>query len=519
MAGGTDQRTLSNNFGLAFTNETSLGVAGTEWKLLEPNSINTFGANITTVARNPLSRNRQALKGSITDLDSAVSFTTDATRDSVRDFVEGYIFATGVNTDVTDLIVTSIDTTNDEYTIPALNAAQAAKFIVNSLVYSSGNGTVANNGLKTVASAASDTDTVVQVSANLTDEVISPASARLSFAGYKIPVGSTWTWDVGSNRATLNSTGVGTTLAALGLTVGQVAHIGSFLLSGNTKNAFENVATNDMFGHCRVVSIAADDVVFDKVDPALQFTDGDSPAAPVDILFGEFFRNVPTTHADFLEQCVQFEGTFVGLDTGGADMHSYAKGNFCNTLGFSLPLTNKAEVTYEFIGTDTDNPVSAGSRKTGAANAVTPASTTAFNTSSDIARLRVTEVDEDGITTDFKSIDLSLTNNVTPEKVLGVLGAKFMNAGNFGVSMTAQLVFTNSQVINKIRSNETVTMDFIMKNDNGTIAVDIPSLTLGNGSFNFPENESILVDISGTAFRDPVLNTSIGISVSPVPVP
>ena len=257
---------------------------------------------------------------------------------------------------------------------------------------------------------------------------------------------------------------------------------------------------------------------FDDVDAALQFTDGTDPATAVDILFGEFFRNVETTDSEFLERSVHFEGQFIGLDTGGANMYQYAKGNFLNTVGFDLPLTNKSEITFDFIGTDTENPVSAGSRKTGASAAVTPVTTTAFNTSADIARLRIAETDDDGITTDFKSLNLSITNNVSPEKVLGTLGAKFMNAGNFGVTVTAQLVFTNAEVINKIRANETVRMTFVIKNDNGTVAVNIPSMTLGDGSLNLPVNESILINTTGTAFKDATLNTSIGLSVSPTPL-
>lgn len=222
------------------------------------------------------------------------------------------------------------------------------------------------------------------------------------------------------------------------------------------------------------------------------------------------------TSAEYLEKRIQFEAEFVGLDTGGGNMYSYSKGNLCNTMGFNLPLTDKATMSLAFIGTDTDNPVASGSRKAGASSALTPTNTSAFNTSSDIARLRITEVDEDGITTDFKSITLNLNNNIGPEKVLGVLGAKYMNTGNFEVSVEAQLVFTNSLVVNKIRANETVTMDFIIKNDNGAIAIDFPSMTLGGGNLEFPVNQSILINTTGEAFRDATLDTSIGISIFPI---
>ena len=235
------------------------------------------------------------------------------------------------------------------------------------------------------------------------------------------------------------------------------------------------------------------------------------------MLFGEFIRNVATTAADFLERSFQFEAEWDNLDgSSGNNEFSYAKGNFCNSVSFNLPLAEKATVTFGFIGTDTDSPVVAASRKAGASTATDPTKTTAFNTSADILRLRVTEVDETGLSTDFKSVTLTLNNNVSPEKVLGTLGAKFMNTGNFEVTLEAQLLFTDGLVVDRIRDNTTLTLDFIITNDDGAISVDIPALTLGGGGLELPVNESVLINTVANAFQDSVLGTSIGISIFPV---
>lgn len=512
-------RTLSNNFELSFTAESSVGVAGTDWKKLEPNSVGSFGANIQTVARNPISPTRQRRKGTISDLDSAVQFEEDLTLSSFKDFIEGFAFATAVNGDVTDLVSTATDTTADTFAVSALSAGQAAKFAADALLYAKGFTNEVNNGLHVVDISAVGTDTVINVATNLATET-APATARLSFAGYRIPAASTitWDWDSSSKTATLGCTGTGTILTALGLTAGQFAHIGSPDSNGDVQNAFQNSSANDMYGYARVVSISANAVVFDKVDAALQFDDLTDPAAAIDILFGQFVRNVPTTHSDYIERSFQFEGTYIGLDTGSADMYSYAKGNYCNQVSFDFGLATKALISYDFVGTDTDSPVSSGSRKAGASSATNPLQTTAFNTTSDIGRLRITEVDETGITTDFKSVKVTLNNNVSPEKVIGTLGAKYMNTGNFEVNIESQLVFTNSLVVNKIRENETVTMDFIVKNDDGAIAIDIPSMTLGGGKVDLPVNQSILINTTGMAFQDATLGTSLGISIFPVTV-
>lgn len=517
-------RVLTNNMSLSYTIESALGVAGTTWFLLEPNAIGSFGATIITTSRDPISRNRQRRKGTVTDLDSTVEFDEDLTLSSFRDFIEGFAFATGINRDVTAIASTAAETTLDTYTVSALTAAQADKFEIDTLLWAAGFSNSGNNGLKTIDADIATSATAISVEENLVDEPAPPSNSRLSIAGHRIDAAdtATWTWDGGTQRATLNETGIGTILQTLGLTIGQSAHIGSIAASGDTTvvNAFENAVADDMFGWARIIEFTdADNVVFDKVDAALQFTDGTAPTTDVDILFGEFIRNVTTTDPDFLERSFQFEMEFPNLDTGGGAEYQYALGNFCNTAAFNLPITDKASSTFSFVGTDTESPVVAGSRKAGASAATDPNDVSAFNTSADIARLRITDTDDDGITTDFKSLSITLNNNVTPEKVLGTLGAKFMNTGNLEVGIEAQLVFTDGAVVDKIRDNDTVTMDFIIRNEDGVISVDIPAMTMGGGVMDFPINESVLINTTAQAFQDPILGTSIGISILPVPLP
>jgi len=515
-------RTLTNDTQLAYSIEVSLGVEGATWYNVEPNDITTFGAQIGVTARNPISANRQAKKGSVTSLKSAMAYPTDLTRSSFRDHIEGFVFATGINSNVSDLVSTAVSTTLDDYTVAALTAAQANKMEIGTLIWASNFGESANNGLKEVDADIATSATTITVAENLVTEASPPATARISFAGYRVQGASavTWTWDAGTARATMNLTGLGTQLIALGLTAGQIVHIGSPNIAVTAiQNAFENAAANDMYGHARVVSITANDVVFDGTDAALQFTDAVSPATDVDIIFGEFIRNVATTSSEYLTRTFQYEATFVGLGTGGVDMYSYSKGNTCNSVTFNLPIESLATIAYDWVGTDTDDPVLAASRKSGASAATNPPFTTGMNTSSEIARLRVIDVDESGLTTDFKSATLTLTNGASEEVVLGTLGAKYINLGNFGVQLSTEVIFSESAVINRIRGNTTVRMDFVLKNENGTIAVDIPSMTLGDGTPQFPRDESIKLTLTGTAYQDTTLGTSIGVSISPVPLP
>lgn len=500
----------TNAVNLAYAIESALGTLPTtpDWFDLEPNNITTFGADITTVTRDPISKNRQRRKGTPVDLDSGVEFEADLTLSSWRDFVEAFIFSKAVNREVTDLPVTAATTTKLTTT---LDAAQQAKFAANTLVWVGGFGTTGNNGLKATSSAATATGPTFG-SGTFTAET---RAAHASLAGLRT-TGATWAY--ANNRATLGQTGVGTSLQTRGLTVGQFVHIGSVASVGSSfQNAFENTDANDMRGYARVVSISADAVVFDKLSEALKVSDSTSPTTPVDILFGEFVRNVPVDDTAYLERSFTFELEYPGLAAdGSASEFQYARGNYCNSIGLNLPLSDKAVLTAAFVGLDTASPST--TRKANAANASRPLHVAAFNTSLDLARLRITETDESGLTTDFDNLTLTLANNVSPRKVLGRLGAKFMNVGLFTADMSAQLLFTNSAVISAIRENRTVTLDFILTSDDGVIAVDLPAVDLGGGGREFPRNESVLLNAEVQSHEDETLETSIGVSIIPVPL-
>lgn len=489
-------RTLTNNFSMEVAIEDSIGVlpGSPTWKLLEPNTINTFGATITTVPRSPISKNRQRRKGTITDLDSAVEFDADLTMDVFVDFIEGFMFANFTG----PISTTAASATTSAFTV---TPAMAQAIAQNTLVVTRGFANAGNNGTHLVDTGGTTT-TVPVTTAGLVAET--PAATRnctLEIAGFRFATGDL---EVNADGNLITTT---KDFTELGLEVGQAIHVGGLLAA----NRFAQAAN---YGYARIVSIATNLLVIDK--KVTTFVTDAGAGQAVDLLFGRFVKNVPVDDSNYLERSFQFEGAYQDLDDPGNE-YEYAIGNFCNTVGFELPLTDKAITSFAFIGTDTEEIVGAGSRKTNADSPLVPVQTTAFNTSSDIARLRITEVDETGLTTDFKSVTLNINNNVTPEKVLGTLGARFMNAGNFEIDLESQLLFSNSAVVTAIRNNETLTMDFTIVNDNEAIFVDIPSMTLGGGDKEYPVNESILINTTAQAFEDTTYNASLMISLFPQP--
>lgn len=503
-------RTLTNTFGLAYANESSFGVQPTAgWKTLEPNAISAFGAEVTTVARAPISNRRQRRKGTVTDLDSSVEFEADLTHDAFEDFMEAFTFATAGNA---DLRFRGAVATSSGYTVPALSAAQGSKIQFDAggpltLLFAQGYQIAANNGLKPLTADAAAAAVLLTVAGNSAETP--PSNAVVEVCGIRCSTGDL-SIVVTAGVATLTSGNNGVAGAdivnftTLGLERGQYVHVGG-MAGGQRFSAG--------FGYGRIRTIAAASLVLDKLVGTLATDTG--AGETLDLLFGQFYGNVAVGGTRYVERSIAFEGAFPGLQTPGpGDMYQYALGNYADSFALALPGQDKATVTFGFIGTDTPNPTN--TRATGGSTARAPIKTAAFNTSADFLRLRVALIDETGLTTDFKDVTITLKNGVSPEKVLGTLGAKFMNFGNFEVSVEGQIVFTNAAVIDAIRANTTVGMDMILKNGDGAIAFDIPSMTLSGGDREFPVNESVLANLTGEAFEDATLGTSLGWSTFPM---
>jgi hypothetical protein len=486
-------RTLTNNFSLQYAIEQSLGVlpGSPEWKLLEPNTIGAFGSSISTVARSPISKNRQRRKGTITDLDSTVEFDADLTLEHFIDFIEGFMFANYVGPVKTiPTAVAAVD-----YTVPIMTAAIPQ----DTLVYARGFTNTANNGSKLVDTGGTTTSIPIVGSGLVVEAPPATQNVSVDISGFRFAAGDLDVDADGNLVSTVKD------FTELNLTLGQFIWVGGEL----TINQFSNAENT---GFARVVSIATNLLTLDKKGQT--FVTEANTTQLVDLFFGQFIKNVGVDDGEYLERSFQFEGAYDNLDhPGPGDAYEYAKGNYCNTMNFELPLTSKAGVGFGFIGTDTEPPTI--SRASGADAPIEPVETGAFNTSADIARLRIINIDESGLTTDFKSLTLNINNNVSPEKVLAQLGAKYLNTGNFEIDIETQLLFTNPAVVTAIRNNSRLTMDFSLHNDDGAIMVDIPSLTLGGGGRDFPVNESILINVTAQAYGDTTFGNSLSVSMFP----
>ena len=511
-------RVLTNNVSLRSAVETTQGqVPVANWFLLEPNSIGTYGATITTVARSPISNLRQERKGVVTDLDSTVEFESDLIFDHFIRYTEGFLFA--VYSDV-DTFVPS-EATAGAYTVPAITAGQDGRLQdgglggtdAATLVYTRGFAQPQNNGLKVISAPVASTDTSITVTGAVTggsDPVaeVAPLTSvvRIDVAGVRA-ADSDLEIDVDGN---LVSTVLDFTL--LGLTIGQAIFIGGV----DTANRFTDTANR---GIVLVSAIEANRLVLER--RGATFVAENGAGLRIDLLFGRFCRNVPVTDPLFIERTYSFELEYPGLDNPTGDAYEYSVGNGCDSLSLNIPLTDKATMAFGFVGLDTPPPQT--NRLPGPVDALVANETAAISTTSGVvalndgsdSRLRLQKLDETGITTCFKDLTITINNAVSPEKCIGTLGARFLNNGNFTVGLEGQVLFTDIAVPIAIRNNETLTFETAIRNSDGAVHINVPALTISGGDREFPVNESVLLNFTGTAFVDPILQNSLGISLFP----
>lgn len=503
-------RVITNGTTISFADEASLGVlpGSPKWFELEPNNITSWGTTVAKEARSPISQARARRKGSITDLDSTVEFEADLTLAHLAHFAAKFCMSAPVGAD----LYVSTAATATGYTVPALSTEQAAR-----LLYSSaGAGAVSlvkvigftndeNNGLKAVTATHAAAATEIKAAGNVSETPDATDYAEVAVAGVRGAAGDI---EIDANGDIISTTLDFTTL---GLAEGQVIYVGGLDVANQF---FEPENT----GFARVRTIAAHKLTLDKRDQAFVTDDGTDDNAGgtglrIDLLFGQFVRNVKVSDADYQEQSVQFELASPNLMTGGATGYEYSVGNYADALSISIPLSGKATMTLGFVGQDTTNPST--TRASGAANAKVCGRTESFGSASDIARLRVQDVDEAGLSTDFKSANFTLTNNVSAEKVIGVLGARYLNVGNIECDLETQMLFTNPDVIERIRCNKTVGFDWVIYNGDGGAAFDLPTGTMNGGGREFPANQSVLLNTTYMAHEEADLGFTLGISFFP----
>lgn len=480
----------SNTIGLSSTKANADGSlpATPVWRRSEPNNVGAgTGPTFARQARQPLSPSRQNRKSVTTGLDVAASFESDITIASIEDFAEGIFFTSYVG----GAVFTPTAVTANSYTVPSGGALDQ-----NTLVYARGFTNSGNNGLKPVGSGS--TSTSVNVS-GLTAEAMPPRNALLEVAGFR---GSTGDLEIDSDGNLISTT---LDFTDLPIIAGQMIHIGGLAAA----NRFAG-ATNTGYAQAQIIEANKITLAFESTT----FAEDDGSGRSVDLLYGRVLRNVEVGSTNYNEQNYWLELSFPNLGDTGATLYRYIQNCRPNEITFTYPLEGLATLSYGFIGLAAPNATA--TRQTNAQNALIPTKTSPLSTAIDLPIIRIPGVDPTGTQSCFKNITFTINNNITAAKCLGSLQARNLNAGNFTVSIEAQLELFNTTIEEAIRNNTTLSFELTMRNDDGAISLIIPEMTFGDGSLEYPENEAVLINGAINAHQDARFNTSLIMSFFPV---
>lgn len=466
-------KTDSNVTGLRYCVEPALGVAGTTWFPLDPNSYSDFGGTFTKVARNPINNKRSRYKGVLTDLDSAGGFNIDLTQTNIQDLFQGFAFAPFV--EKAKLFPTAVTAT--QYTVAA-----STGILANDLVFASGFGIAANNGLKLVTSV---TGTTV-VCSGLVAEASPPVGAKIVRVGHQFASGDCQINAAGDLPAITTTT---KNLTQLGLVPGELIYIGG----DSAPTAFAAAANN---GWCRVRSATANSVVLDKASGVMA-TDT-AAAKTIQIFFGRTLKN--QEGAGIVRTTYQLERTLGAPDDASpAQIQSeYIVGAVPNEMTMAIDTADKIMVDMSFMGTDYETRTGVVGVKAGARPAL--GSGKAFNTSTHVTRIRMglcsnTNEYVDAMFAYVTEARLTINNNITMNKAVGTLGSFDATAGTFEVGGNVTAYFQNVNALQALRDNSDVTLDVCVVKDNAGFAFDLPLLALDDGRLNVELNQAVTIPL------------------------
>jgi hypothetical protein len=450
------------------------------WYELEPNSYRDTGGNITTVARTPIRRSRQRLKGSPVDIDVALGFNQDVTQRNLTRLLQGFFFADAFEKSKTQplngtqIAMTAVAT--DGFTASAGLTIFKSGDIVNGRNFATPN----NNGPAVVTAVAAGKVTVGKA---LTAEATPPANAHISAVGFQFASADV-ALTTGGGLTTLTATAGDFT--ALKLNVGEWIFIGGDLAGTRYAN---NV------GFARIQSIAAKSLVLDKVG----FTpvNEDGAGKTLQIFFGDFLRNATVQNPELIKTRSYNVERRLGSDANG-EQSQYFEGSVANSITLNIPGQDKLNADIEFVPLNDAYRNGTQGLKTG--TRVASAGEAAFNTSLDVVRCKMSIVGSQ--TPLFAYITegtATISNNVTVDKAVGVFGGFDVTLGDFEVGGSVTAYFADVEAVRAIRTNADVTLDFIFAHLNGAIIYDIPLLTLGGGRLNVEKGRPVTIPLDTQA--------------------
>jgi hypothetical protein len=266
-------------------------------------------------------------------------------------------------------------------------------------------------------------------------------------------------------------------------------------------------------GWARIHTVATGALTFDKT--RFVMTTEASTTETVRLYYGRVLKNEadPTLQVRRTYQLERQLGA-PDADLPAEIQAEYLEGWVPNELTFNFATADK--VTVDLSGNATNVSTVDGPTALKAGSRPALVSGDAFNTSNDVARLKLSVLDRtagsspSALFAFLTEFSVNINNNISPNKAISVLGAFDMTAGQFNVEGSMEAYFADVTAVASIRNNDDVTLDFAMvKGATGFkagILVDVPLITLGDGRLDVAQDEPITLPLDIPAGADRVFD-------------
>lgn len=489
MANNCPQKTISSDVtGLSYAREKCLGELPTNpaWNPLEPNSIDSFGSTVTTATRTPIGSGRQRIKGEITDVEAAAGYTSDLTSHNHQDFMEGFLLADSRKVH---------EVRNDGATPGILSITSATRTIV----FAAAHGFYANDFIIVQDSGIESVDGVYLV------ESVPDALTLV----VKEPIGTLGSTSAGYLKTHIKQ--IGGQFEPASAVMAQNPITGEYFLhddNGFPDGVWGILKAGDWVyihgfksfeGFARLKTDASGDALtFDRMLGKVTLDNAGDLASTGSIYVSTCIRN-PEKFEDMRFHSFQLEQT-LGADKDGVQAR-YIKGAMANEFTLTVPSADKVTAQFAFVAQDEDLRTGLEGLKAGTRNPlITYPMFNASNTSNRVW-LHV-DGEADPLFTYATNATVTINNNMTGVKAIGVEGNLDINVGTFEVGGSVTAYFLDLRAIKAMRSNADVGGTVALMGRNTAVLFDMPKLGLSNGATAIEQNTPVTIAIDMEAVRN-----------------
>lgn len=475
----------SNITSLAYAEEECLKQlpASPIWYNLEPNEYSDFGGDYTRVSAEPISASRQRKKGNITDLDASGGINQNFTVSNMTRLLQGFLFADAREPSSTapingaQIAITAVNASTKTYTL----ASGGTNFVAGQIIFAEGFANASNNGLKTVVSS---TATTVVVSETLVDETTPPSAAKFNRVGGQLLLG-----DV--NFAVVD--GIPSIISTItDFTTFPNFIPGNWLFLGGD-DAASRFANN--VGYVRIKSVSAKSVSFDDTT----FSPSNESGTGKSI---KFFAGVVIKNEKERSLIKQRSYTFERqLGEGATSTQAeYLTGAVASELTLNLSQAELVNIDISYTGCDMYYRTGEAGDEILTGTRLPVAIEDPYNTASNVYRFKMnikdkTSSNPDALFAYISEGTITVNNNLTANKAIGILGAFDISAGQFEVGGSVTAYFQTVEALRAIRNNADIALNAIFAHDNKGFIFDIPLLGCGGGRLDVAKDEPVMLPL------------------------